>query len=43
VIRLQWFATKVTLAVSNGLAAAIVTLGVGLDLAIGAALWMLAA
>jgi hypothetical protein len=43
VIRLQWFATKVTLAVSNGLAAAIVTLGVGLDLAIGAALRMLAA
>lgn len=35
VLRVQWFATKTTLGVSGGLAAAIVTLGVLLDALIG--------
>jgi hypothetical protein len=33
-LRLQWFATKVALGVSNGLAAAIVVIGIGLNLAV---------
>lgn len=43
VMRLQWFGTKVTLGVSGGLAAAIVALGVALNLAIDTGLQALAA
>ena len=42
-VRLQWFATKVTLGVSNGVAATIVALGLVLNLAIAAALQAFAA
>jgi hypothetical protein len=38
ILRLQWFATKVTLNVSGSLAAAVVGLGILLDAGIGAAL-----
>jgi hypothetical protein len=36
VLRLQWFATKVSLGVSDGLAAAVVALGVALNFAVWA-------
>jgi hypothetical protein len=42
-VRLQWFATKVTLGVSNGVAAMIVALGLVLNLSIAAALQAFAA
>jgi hypothetical protein len=38
ILRLQWFATKVTLRVSGSLAAAVVGLGILLDAGIGAAM-----
>jgi hypothetical protein len=42
-VRLQWFATKVTLGTSDGVAVAIVALGVVLNMAIAAALQACAA
>jgi hypothetical protein len=42
-VRLQWFATKVTLGISGGIAGAIVALGLVLDFSIAAALQAFAA
>src|SRR5215210_909436 len=42
-VRLQWFATKLTLGISGGIAGAIVALGLVLDLSIAAALQAFAA